>query len=215
MKDNEYDARAEPCYERESVTTKDMDDLPDVLKSSGRNENMNLSNVTIELCGLHPPKPDKSGVNTIEDLFPPFVTTREEVKPRYYVGTDMSADFCQVAAYDADLKDTHILADDHDYRSIPTCVAFTPTDILFGRDATDQLGDNALNTFFDFTLLLGAEFKDRLKRRLASTSKYQIINDNGAPVFLAPCRNRFYTPIEPTSFLIKKLVRIAEADPDQ
>jgi len=77
------------------------------------------------------------------------------------------------------------------------------------------VAENIDNTSCDFTLLLGASFKDEIMQSIVSSYSFQIRNENGHPAFFAPCRNRCYSPLELESFLIKKLARFAEAALDR
>jgi molecular chaperone DnaK (HSP70) len=116
-----------------------------------------------------------------------------------------------VAAYDEETRHAFVLENEHGLRATPTWLAFTNSEILVGEDAKNQAHRNAENTFFGFTCLLGIRFEDHVTRALQRSSHFQIDNRNGKPVLYAPSRQRAYSPEELTAFLIKKMVRIAEA----
>ena len=163
------------------------------------------------------PSPKKRPINSIDDLFPAFSTIEASSRKPALVGIDMNFDYCRVAAHNCEavvpnnfISDELVFPNEHGNHSTPTYVAFTPDDILIGEDAKNQASRNAENTFFGFTLLLGAVYKETITRSLQENSCFQINNHNGTPAFFAPCRQRHYSPEELTAFVIKKMVRAAE-----
>ncbi len=183
-------------------------DTPQPLKNSGSFEPSDSSRSKSSA-------PNRRIVNTIEDLFPSLHSSIDQTRSRYYVGLEISVGHCRVAAYDMDLKDAYVLVNDHGNLTTPTCIAFTPTDILIGEDAKGQAAENITNTFSGFTLLLGAYFDDEVTQRLLLNSSFHISNHHGYPAFFAPCRNRHYTPVQLTALIIKKMVFIAEKNLNQ
>ena len=53
-----------------------------------------------------------------------------------------------------------IIANDWGYRTTPSYVAFTDTEILIGNEAKNQVAMNPHNTVFDAERLIGRNFND-------------------------------------------------------
>ena len=126
------------------------------------------------------------------------------------VGIDLSADYCRVAIFDEETQDAVVLENEQGNLSTPAFVAFTENEILVGEDAKAQAHTNIENTFFNFTLLLGSLFNDKITHVLIKTLCFQIANINDRPAVYVPCRQRHYSSEELTALLIKKMVRVAE-----
>ena len=159
-----------------------------------------------------PPPSVRQVVDSIEDVFPPYRPREPPKKKMGYVGIDLNADYCQVAAFDEESQDSIILNNENGNSITPAFVAFTKNEILVGEVARDQALVDVENTFFNFTWLLGAFFEDEITGVIAKSSFCQIDNLNDRPALFVPCRQRHYSPEELTAFLIKKMVRTAEVN---
>ncbi|EGZ09313.1 hypothetical protein PHYSODRAFT_249902 [Phytophthora sojae] len=73
-------------------------------------------------------------------------------------GIDLGSKYSRVAVW---LNDrVEIVPSKSGDRFTPTIVAFTETEVLIGEPATHQLLQNAQNTIFDITRLIGRKFSD-------------------------------------------------------
>ena len=64
-------------------------------------------------------------------------------------------------------------------------------------------------------LQMFSSVEDEITQSMISSFSFQIRNENGHPAFFAPCRDRRYSPLELTSFLIKKLMPFTETTLDR
>ena len=94
--------------------------------------------------------------------------------------------------------------------------ALVPSIIHFSKAGTVSVGDEAKeylitephNTIFSVKRLMGKSYND--VRDYASSFTYKVIDDNTESLVKIQVDNRFYSPIELSSLILKKLVERAE-----
>ena len=199
-----------------SIVTRRIDDCAKMMEADAlldSSNNRRVDDIEKPADGEFDPleSPDnQTVVNTTENQLPSIIPQKSNQKKTVSVGIDLNADYCRVAAFDEETQDAVLLNNEHGKSCTPAFVAFTEKDILVGEDAKNQAPENAENTFFNFTLLLGSSFDDKSTSAVANNSPFQIDIIYGKPTLSVPCRQRHYSPEELTAFLIKEMVRIAE-----
>src|SRR6187549_961110 len=94
--------------------------------------------------------------------------------------------------------------------------ALVPSIIHFGADQTISIGDEARqylikepeNTIFSVKRLMGKSYND--VRDYKSFFTYKVIDDNTESLVKVQAGEKFYSPIELSSFILKELVKRAE-----
>jgi molecular chaperone HscA len=137
------------------------------------------------------------------------IATGSLQKPEMIVGIDLGTTNSLVAIIHPDTQKPVVLKE-HDSRSL------VPSVIHFGEAETIKVGDEAKsylitepqNTIFSVKRLMGKSYND--VRDQQSFFSYKIIDDNTESLVKVQVGDRFYSPIELSSFILKELKQRAE-----
>ncbi|KAK8135101.1 78 KDA glucose-regulated protein-like protein precursor [Apiospora sp. TS-2023a] len=129
-------------------------------------------------------------------------------------GSCVGITYARVAYTEGDFSNTTVFRDSHGNTSIPTCVAFTDTEVLVGHDALQQAHANPTRTVCNAGRFLAARWSSPKVQSLAPNLPYQIIegeNDSVAVQMVIAGKLQTYTPTELVGLLIGHLRATAEA----
>lgn len=137
------------------------------------------------------------------------IATGSLQKPEMIVGIDLGTTNSLVAIIHPDTKKPIVLKE-HDARSL------VPSVIHFGEAGTISVGDEAKNylitepqnTIFSVKRLMGKSYNDVHAHQSFFT--YRIIDDNTESLVKIQVGEKFYSPIELSSFILKELKNRAE-----
>ncbi|KAK7978782.1 ER Hsp70 chaperone BiP [Apiospora saccharicola] len=122
--------------------------------------------------------------------------------------------YARVAYTEGDLSNTTVFRDSHGNTSIPTCVAFTDTEVLAGHDALQQAHVNPTRTVCNVGRFLAARWSSPKVQSLVPNLPYQIVegdNDSVAVQMAIAGKLQTYTPTQLVGLLIGQLKSTAEA----
>ncbi|KAK8078664.1 glucose-regulated protein [Apiospora saccharicola] len=138
--------------------------------------------------------------------------------PRSSIGIDIGNTYARVAYTEGDLSNTTVFRDSHGNTSIPTCVAFTDTEVLAGhvcfQDALQQAHVNPTRTVCNVGRFLAARWSSPKVQSLVPNLPYQIVegdNDSVAVQMAIAGKLQTYTPTQLVGLLIGQLKSTAEA----
>ena len=98
---------------------------------------------------------------------------------------------------------------EHDTSSlVPSVIHFDDGTVVVGNDAKQYLETDPANTIFSAKRLMGKSYND-IKEH-ADFYSYRVIDDNEESLVKVQVGNRFYSPIELSSFILKELKERAE-----
>ena len=97
-------------------------------------------------------------------------------------------------------------------RITPSIVCFDGKDVLVGEDTLKQKIDNFKNTIYEVKRFIGLNYKDFIECEFDKFLNYEVINQDGIPKIKVNINgeDKFYSAIEISSFIIKKMVQCAE-----
>lgn len=97
---------------------------------------------------------------------------------------------------------------------MPTCIAFTDSQILIGEDAREQIVKNPRNTIFNFKKLLGRRFSDFSVQEAIKGLLYKVEEGPGdKPLIVVTYKKEVvkYYPEEILALLISEMKKYSEA----
>ena len=130
-------------------------------------------------------------------------------KEDYIVGIDLGTTNSLVAIIDkATVKPVAIEGKDKEV-IVPSIIYLNPNgEMLVGNEAKPFLITDPSNTIFSVKRLMGKSYNDVAEKE--SLFSYKVIDDNSESLVKIQSGNRFYTPIELSSYILKELKNRAE-----
>jgi len=125
------------------------------------------------------------------------------------VGIDLGTTNSLVAIIHPETKQPIALKEHNSSSLVPSVIHFDDTaNVVVGAEAKQQLISDPGNTIFSAKRLMGKSYND-IKDN-ASFFSYKIIDDNTESLVKVQVGNKFYTPIDLSSFILKELKQRAE-----
>ncbi|MBC8045281.1 MAG: Fe-S protein assembly chaperone HscA [Fimbriimonadaceae bacterium] len=125
------------------------------------------------------------------------------------VGIDLGTTNSLVAIINKETGNPIALRDAEKTSIVPSIIHFTSTgEIIVGNAAKKYLIEDAENTIYSVKRLMGKSYKDIAE--FQNNFGYKIIDDNTESLVKIKVGNKFYTPIELSSFILKELKHRAE-----
>lgn len=137
------------------------------------------------------------------------IATGSLQKSEFIVGIDLGTTNSLIAIIHPDTKQPVALKE-HGFSSlVPSIIYFDPSDsILVGDEAKSHLEKEPQNTIFSVKRLMGRSYKDIKSNNKFFT--YKIIDDDTDSLVKIQIKDKFYSPIELSSFILKELKQKAE-----
>lgn len=130
-------------------------------------------------------------------------------KEDYIIGIDLGTTNSMVAIINKTSNSPEALKGEGKEAIVPSIIYLKEgEDPLVGDLARKKLTEDPANTIFSVKRLMGRSFKDVNEK--ASLLGYKIIDDNSEGLVKIQSGEKFYTPIELSSFILKELKRVAE-----
>src|SRR3954452_16228680 len=125
------------------------------------------------------------------------------------VGIDLGTTNSLVAIIHPESKQPVALKEHNTSSLVPSIVHFDPTgNATVGEEAKQYLVTEPHNTIFSAKRLMGKSYND-IKEN-ASFFTYKVIDDNTESLVKVQVANRFYSPIDLSSYILKELKQRAE-----
>ncbi len=125
------------------------------------------------------------------------------------VGIDLGTTNSLVAVVHPETKKPVCLKEHNANAIVPSVIYFDElNNIVVGEKAHEQLELNPANTIFSAKRLMGKSYND-IKTK-ASYYAYKIIDDDTESLVKVQVNNKFYSPIDLSSFILKELKNRAE-----
>ena len=125
------------------------------------------------------------------------------------VGIDLGTTNSLVAIIHPESRKPVVLKEFDGNALVPSVIHFDTTgSVSVGDDAKKYLITEPHNTIFSVKRLMGKSYND--VRDYASSFTYKVIDDNTESLVKVQVGSKFYSPIELSSFILKKLVERAE-----
>lgn len=125
------------------------------------------------------------------------------------VGIDLGTTNSLVAIIHPQSRQPVALKEHNSSSLVPSVVHFAENgSVTVGEDAKNYLITDTANTIFSAKRLMGKSYKD--VKQNASFFTYKIIDDNTESLVKVQVGDRFYSPIELSSFILKELKHRAE-----
>lgn len=125
------------------------------------------------------------------------------------VGIDLGTTNSLVAIIHPESRQPVVLKEFDGNALVPSIIHFDTTgSISIGDDAKNYLITEPQNTIFSVKRLMGKSYND--VREYAAAFTYKVIDDNTESLVKVQVGNNFYSPIELSSLILKKLVERAE-----
>ncbi len=125
------------------------------------------------------------------------------------VGIDLGTTNSLVAIIHPETKQPVALREHNSSSLVPSVIHFDESgNVIVGEEAKKQLISQPQNTIFSAKRLMGKSYND-IKAN-ASFFSYKIIDDNTESLVKVQAGNKFYTPIDLSSFILKELKQRAE-----
>ena len=130
-------------------------------------------------------------------------------KTEMIVGIDLGTTNSLIAIIHPETKKPIVLKDHNGHSLIPSVLHFDGNGrVTVGNDARQYLITEPQNTIFSVKRLMGKSFND--VREQTSLFSYKIIDDNTESLVKVQLGDKFYSPIELSSFILKELKARAE-----
>ena len=131
----------------------------------------------------------------------------------YYIGIDYGTSFSCVGIYMN--GSVQIVPNKIGERTTPSIVCFTDKNkdkAIVGEETLSQKIDNFKNTIYEVKRFIGLSYEDFIEDGYDKNLNYDVVNDNGIPKIKVNINNQdyYYSAIEISSFIIKKMVECAE-----
>lgn len=125
------------------------------------------------------------------------------------VGIDLGTTNSLVAIIHPDTKQPVVLKEFNNSSLVPSIVYFDESNnIIVGEEAKKHLETDPQRTIFSAKRLMGKTYKD--VKDHAGFFSYKVIDDNTDSLVKVQVENKFYSPIELSSFILKELKQRAE-----
>ncbi len=125
------------------------------------------------------------------------------------VGIDLGTTNSLIAIIHPDTKQPTALREHNTSSLVPSVIYFDETgNVIVGEEARKKLISEPQNTIFSAKRLMGKSYND-IKDNAAFFS-YKVIDDNTGSLVKVQVGNKFYTPIDLSSFILKELKQRAE-----
>ena len=125
------------------------------------------------------------------------------------VGIDLGTTNSLVAIVHPETKQPVCLKEYNANSIVPSIIYFDENDnIIVGEEAHTYLESSPSNTIFSAKRLMGKSYND-IKNN-ASFFSYKVIDDNTESLVKVQVNNKFYSPIDLSSFILKELKKRAE-----
>ncbi len=127
----------------------------------------------------------------------------------YIVGIDLGTTNSLVAIIDKETGKPMAIEGKDKEVIVPSIIYLNPNgEILVGNEAKPFLIADPSNTIFSVKRLMGKSYNDVAKKE--SLFSYRVIDDNTESLVKIQSGNKFYTPIELSSYILKELKHRAE-----
>ncbi|HMO60869.1 MAG TPA: molecular chaperone DnaK [Ferruginibacter sp.] len=137
------------------------------------------------------------------------IATGSLQKEEIIVGIDLGTTNSLVAIIHPDTNQAVALKEHNSSSLVPSVIHFDEADnIVVGEEAKKQLISNPRRTIFSAKRLMGKSYND-IKDNAAFFS-YKVIDDNTESLVKVQVGNRFYSPVDLSSFILKELKQRAE-----
>ena len=137
------------------------------------------------------------------------IATGSLQKEEMIVGIDLGTTNSLVSIIHPETKQPVALKEHNTSSLVPSVIHFDENgNIVVGEEAKKQLISQPHNTIFSAKRLMGKSYND-IKAN-ASFFSYKIIDDNTESLVKLQAGNKFYSPIDLTSFILKELKQRAE-----
>ena len=125
------------------------------------------------------------------------------------VGIDLGTTNSLVAIIHPETKQPVALKEHNTSSLVPSVIHFDETgNVIVGEEAKKELISQPQNTIFSAKRLMGKSYND-IKAN-ASFFSYKVIDDNTESLVKVQVGNKFYSPIDLSSFILKELKQRAE-----
>ncbi|KAI4456466.1 heat shock protein 70kda [Holotrichia oblita] len=127
------------------------------------------------------------------------------------IGIDLGTTHSCVGVYQ--FGKVEIIANDHGFKTTPSCVAFNDEEQLVGHPATYQASDNAANTIYDMKRLIGRRYNDESVQSDIKNWPFNVISDDGFPKVTINTNGTetTFTPEDISAMVLRKMKSTAEA----
>lgn len=137
------------------------------------------------------------------------IATGSLQKSEIIVGIDLGTTNSLVAIIHPDTKNPLVLKEHNSSSLVPSVIHFGEAGIItVGDEAKKQLITEPQNTIFSVKRLMGKSYND--VRDHQKYFSYKVIDDNTESLVKIQVGDRFYSPIELSSFILKELKQRAE-----
>ena len=137
------------------------------------------------------------------------IATGSLQKEEIIVGIDLGTTNSLVAIIHPDTRQAVALKEHNSSSSVPSVVHFDAFgNVTVGEEAKNFLITEPQNTIFSAKRLMGKSYND-IKEN-ASFFSYKIIDDNTQSMIKVQVGNKFYSPVDLSSFILKELKQRAE-----
>lgn len=120
------------------------------------------------------------------------------------IGIDLGTTNSLIASIDSVSRQPYCITKNAD-SIVPSTIYFGDDEIIVGKEAQHRLIDDPKNTLYSVKRLMGKSYQEIISH--GNALNYQII-DNEDKLVQVRVNNRFYTPIELSSFILKELKKI-------
>jgi molecular chaperone HscA len=125
------------------------------------------------------------------------------------IGIDLGTTFSLVAKVDG--EEARILKRDNTSNLMPSVIYFDDSNqVVIGEQAREMIARRPERTIFSIKRLMGKSLKD--VNEIKELLSYRIIEREDDELVRVQVGNRYYNPIELSSFILKELKRIAETE---
>ena len=137
------------------------------------------------------------------------IATGSIQKEEIIVGIDLGTTNSLISFIHPDTKQPVALKEHNSSSLVPSVIYFDETgNIIVGEEARKKLISEPQNTIFSAKRLMGKSYND-IKDN-ASFFSYKVIDDNKDGLVKVQVGNKFYSPVELSSFILKELKQRAE-----
>ena len=136
----------------------------------------------------------------------------EQYEEEYAIGLDLGTTFSCIGVYRK--GGVEIIPNTNGEKTTPSVVIITDSSILVGEDTTDFLVKNYDSCIYEVKRLIGRKFNDEEVQKEISKLPFKIIKayqDSAEIEVIVNGKKIIYSPVEISSFIIKKMVKNAEA----
>jgi molecular chaperone HscA len=136
------------------------------------------------------------------------IATGSLQKEEMIVGIDLGTTNSLVAIIHPESKVPVALKEHNSSSLVPSIVYFSESGIIVGEEAKNYLVTEPQNTIFSAKRLMGKSYND--VKENASFFTYKVIDDDTESLVKVQVADKFYSPIDLSSFILKELKQRAE-----